>query len=155
MSYHIPYNTISQKTKPKRDLDYAKQEKFSDSNDQDNMKNSESNESEELLLNQSEYSSPQEDKEPSYYIQKVVSMVSYEIKSGVIEQINFDDAPQPVYGIAFRIRKYYGCDELEQRCDEFENNGNVIDCDIPRFRYTINNNEKLVLNYFYSPLSRT
>ena len=123
-------------------------EKHPDSNEEDNVQISKPDPNEELLLNQSEYSSPQEDKGPSYYIQKVVSMVSYEIKSGVIKPTKFDDAPQPVYGIAFRIRKYYSCDELEEGCGEFENSGRVIDCDIPRFRYVVINREEVNLKLF-------
>ena len=35
VSYHVPYNTIAQKTKPKRDIHYMQHEKYPESNEED------------------------------------------------------------------------------------------------------------------------
>ena len=128
--------SIAKNDRPKRNIYYAQNAASPNSNEMNNVENIESNNKAEST-NIPQYSSSKSENTPKYYIQKVLSMVSYEIKSGLIKQVEFDDAPQPVYGIAFRIRRHYSCDELEQGCGEFEDKGNVIDCDLPRFRYKI------------------
>ena len=47
----------------------------------------------------------------------------------------FDDAPELVYGIAFRVRRIYECGEKGLDCDQLEAEGKIVDCEIPRFRY--------------------
>ena len=47
----------------------------------------------------------------------------------------FDDAPELVYGIAFRVRRIYECGEKGLDCDQLEAEGKIVDCETPRFRY--------------------
>ena len=46
----------------------------------------------------------------------------------------FDDAPELVYGIAFRVRRIYECGEKGLDCDQLEAEGKIVDCETPRFR---------------------
>ena len=48
----------------------------------------------------------------------------------------FDDAPELVYGIAFRVRRIYECGEKGLDCDQLEAEGKIVDCETPRFRYS-------------------
>ena len=49
-------------------------------------------------------------------------------------KVTFDDAPKIVYGISFRVRRKYECGEKDFDCDQMIAEGNVVDCNIPRFR---------------------
>ena len=50
-------------------------------------------------------------------------------------KVTFDDAPEIIYGISFRVRRKYACGEKDEvDCDKLEAEGNVVDCDIPRFK---------------------
>ena len=58
------------------------------------------------------------------------------LNNGLISpNIKFDDAPKLVFGVSFRIRRVYGCEESDKlNCDTLISQGNVVDCDVPRFR---------------------
>ena len=52
-----------------------------------------------------------------------------------IKTIRFDNAPEPVYGIAMRYRKFYDCNDPGQDCEELERDGKIVQCgDLQRFR---------------------
>jgi hypothetical protein len=61
---------------------------------------------------------------------------------GYIVKVSFDDAPEIVYGIAFRVRRIYDCNEPGQDCGKLESEDKVVKCDIPRFRSAL-------LKYYY------
>ena len=69
---------------------------------------------------------------PSNYVVHVVNHKLYSVY--IQEPVDFNDAPEPVYGVSFRIRQFYDCSDPSQNCDELEKSGQLIDCDIPRFR---------------------
>ena len=67
------------------------------------------------------------------YAQKVAKTFSY--KYGyLVNDVKFDDAPKIVYGIAFRVRRFYDCNEEGQECGKLETEGKVVQCDVSRFR---------------------
>ena len=52
-----------------------------------------------------------------------------------VRTITFHDAPKLVYGISFRVRRAYECDEKGLDCEKLESENKVVECDISRFRY--------------------
>ena len=67
------------------------------------------------------------------YVQGVVQAFSY--KYGyLVKDVKFDDDPEIVYGIAFRVRRFYECNEDGQGCGKLETEGKVVQCDVSRFR---------------------
>ena len=60
--------------------------------------------------------------------------------NGYIHNVRFDDAPEPVYGIAFRVRRIYDCNDPGQDRGELESEGKVVECNIPRFRSVLPTN---------------
>ena len=49
--------------------------------------------------------------------------------------IRFDDAPEPVYGIATRTRRSFSCEGLSERaCTLLEKTGSLVNCGAARFR---------------------
>ena len=60
---------------------------------------------------------------------------AYHVRYG-LKIVRFDDAPDPVYGIALRSRRFFTCDGAsQQECDDLEAKGDVVDCKQPRFRF--------------------
>ena len=52
------------------------------------------------------------------------------------KKVRVDDAPQPVYGVALRSRRFFSCDEeFQEECEALEAQGDVVDCKQPRFRF--------------------
>ena len=67
------------------------------------------------------------------YVQRVAQTFSY--KYGyLVKDVKFDDAPEIVYGITFRVRRFYDCNEEGQDCGKLETEGKVVQCDVSRFR---------------------
>ena len=57
-----------------------------------------------------------------------------QVDPGLQETINFDDAPEIIYGVAVRTRRVTPCERLELRCEELINEGKFVNCAQPRFR---------------------
>ena len=66
---------------------------------------------------------------------QILNNSSFQLSRLSSPNITFDDAPKLVFGVSFRIRRVYGCEESDKlNCDTLEAEGSVVDCDTPRFR---------------------
>ena len=49
-------------------------------------------------------------------------------------ETQFDDAPEIIYGTVVRTREFFDCNGQGQDCEDLEQYGKVVDCNIARFR---------------------
>ena len=66
------------------------------------------------------------------------------------EYVNFDDAPEPIYGIAISTRTIYDCNDAEYAdlCTKLQKEDKFVDCDNRRFRLV-----KFVLKFYHKNLT--
>ena len=72
---------------------------------------------------------------PSNYQQYVSPPQQYQPRQDYHPpKVNFDDAPEIIYGIAIRLRRDNDCMDSRQECEQLELDGKVFECNISRFR---------------------